>query len=818
MSRALLLLLPLVLVVGRLGAQETVFHYSFVDGEELTTVFDTGPAGNNATGQVGAALSLDIPTEEVPDDLGDASLDSSALGGLVTDNVSLLTNELIVEEGGFVMECWFKWNGAGVVNSIIDYAGTEKIVLAPDTGTLGMLFNSDAADLVPIGNVTPGEWHYVAVVFDTLDEPLTADGFATGTVTCYLDSFVPAAVQEGVEKTLFGDGLIRSIGVGQHPNGFPNDFFDGLVYEPRVTLGVLDPEDLLLQARIVDPPSTLLAYRFSSEDALPAIPDQGDAGNDATAAAGAALSDMMPPADVPDGGDSSLDTAAGGAVTDAGGLLSTTAIGNTSGFTMEGWLLWSGDGGGSVIESAGGNGVRVDASGQVLLVISDADTIDIGQAVEGEWHWFGAVFDTASAFPDGDDALIGTVTTYFDGLDAPVVTPDIQLDSTDGGAGIGVGQKPDGSGAYPGLIYAPTVSLGPLAAGALSYVVPPIPVLDPVTVFRYSEIDPDIFPDVPDSSGSENHGTAQPAAVASEEIPEDGVPDDAGDYSLDSRLGTRAVQTGIVTNAISLLTNELISEYGGFTMECWFQWDGTGGVNSIIDYAGTEKIVIDERNGDNFGMVKMRISGTLEDLPIEVATPLEWHYVAVVFATGGLPQNDDGTIGGTVTVYFDDTDPIAVHEGATKNNFGDSLARPIGVGQHPIGFDLDFFQGLVFEPRVTLGPLAPSELLYGAEVDPPDGPTFLRGDCNGDGNVVGQVGDAIFTLNFNFLGGPAPACMAACDSNGDGNVIGQVGDAIYTLNFNFLGGPTPTPPFPECGVSEEPGDVALGCETSPCDI
>ncbi|MEN8679981.1 MAG: hypothetical protein ABF391_07990, partial [Akkermansiaceae bacterium] len=44
---------------------------------------------------------------------------------------------------------------------------------------------------------------------------------------------------------------------------------------------------------------------------------------------------------------------------------------------------------------------------------------------------------------------------------------------------------------------------------------------------------------------------------------------------------------------------------------------------------------------------------------------------------------------------------------------GDSLNRTIGVGGHPLGFGADFFTGLLFEPRVTLGALAPTELLYG---------------------------------------------------------------------------------------------------------
>ena len=70
----------------------------------------------------------------------------------------------------------------------------------------------------------------------------------------------------------------------------------------------------------------------------------------------------------------------------------------------------------------------------------------------------------------------------------------------------------------------------------------------------------------------------------------------------------------------------------------------------------------------------------------------------------------------------------------------------------------------------------------------PSAPRFLRGDCNGDGTVEGQVTDAVFLLSYNFLGGPRPPCLAACDANGDGKAEGQVTDAVYLLTFNFLGG------------------------------
>ena len=90
---------------------------------------------------------------------------------------------------------------------------------------------------------------------------------------------------------------------------------------------------------------------------------------------------------------------------------------------------------------------------------------------------------------------------------------------------------------------------------------------------------------------------------------------------------------------------------------------------------------------------------------------------------------------------------------------------------------------------------------------------FIRGDCNGDGAVTGQVTDAVFLLNYNFLGGQAPPCSAACDVNGDSAWTGQVTDAVYLLNYNFLGGTPPPAPYPGCGLSTKESDQTLGCAT-----
>ena len=228
------------------------------------------------------------------------------------------------------------------------------------------------------------------------------------------------------------------------------------------------------------------------------------------------------------------------------------------------------------------------------------------------------------------------------------------------------------------------------------------------TVFHYDYSDA-VLPDVFDGGGAGNDATAGPLAIISDDIPTVGVPGGAGDKSFDSSDPTavRENQSGAFTNEISLLDNDNIEAAGGFTYETWFKWNGGGAVNSIIDYAGTDKLVIDQRQGATTSLA-MRLDPN--DYTIGDAVAGQWHYVAFVLDTSGNSQVDE-TISGTATAYFDSLEPISLGE-VTKSAFGDSLARSIGVGQHPIGFDLDFFDGSVFETRVSLGALGPSELQF----------------------------------------------------------------------------------------------------------
>ncbi|MCK5124722.1 MAG: hypothetical protein KAR42_00555 [candidate division Zixibacteria bacterium] len=67
---------------------------------------------------------------------------------------------------------------------------------------------------------------------------------------------------------------------------------------------------------------------------------------------------------------------------------------------------------------------------------------------------------------------------------------------------------------------------------------------------------------------------------------------------------------------------------------------------------------------------------------------------------------------------------------------------------------------------------------------------YICGDANGD--LVINVGDAVYIINYAFKGGPPPDPVEAGDANCDGQT--NVGDAVYIINYAFKGGPAPCCP------------------------
>ncbi len=85
------------------------------------------------------------------------------------------------------------------------------------------------------------------------------------------------------------------------------------------------------------------------------------------------------------------------------------------------------------------------------------------------------------------------------------------------------------------------------------------------------------------------------------------------------------------------------------------------------------------------------------------------------------------------------------------------------------------------------------------------GGNWVRCDCSGDG--LRDISDAVYLLQYLFLGGSEPRCLAACECSGDRLL--DLSDAVYDLNFQFLGGPPPPAPYPACDLFAECGQ---GCQ------
>jgi PKD repeat protein len=83
---------------------------------------------------------------------------------------------------------------------------------------------------------------------------------------------------------------------------------------------------------------------------------------------------------------------------------------------------------------------------------------------------------------------------------------------------------------------------------------------------------------------------------------------------------------------------------------------------------------------------------------------------------------------------------------------------------------------------------------------------FVRGDANYNQSV--NIADAIFLLDYLFIGGVASVCPDAADSNDDGSL--NIGDAINLLNFLFANGETIPYPYPGYGIDPTPDGLA-GC-------
>jgi hypothetical protein len=172
--------------------------------------------------------------------------------------------------------------------------------------------------------------------------------------------------------------------------------------------------------------------------------------------------------------------------------------------------------------------------------------------------------------------------------------------------------------------------------------------------------------------------------------------------------GTQSVSTsagGILTTGNLLLANSSVAAAGGFTYNVSFMWNGTdsasfGHTEKLIDYAGTESLQLVTTTGSASLQMAFADDAGNESVPVSTTiVPNTWYNVKLAF--GGItPVGSD--LAGTASLYVNGS--LMGSASATKGTYGDSLNRPIGVGQLGANFGyLVGFKGDIYDPSVQLG-------------------------------------------------------------------------------------------------------------------
>lgn len=90
----------------------------------------------------------------------------------------------------------------------------------------------------------------------------------------------------------------------------------------------------------------------------------------------------------------------------------------------------------------------------------------------------------------------------------------------------------------------------------------------------------------------------------------------------------------------------------------------------------------------------------------------------------------------------------------------------------------------------------------------------ICGDANDDGGV--NISDAVFIVNYVFIGGEAPNPLAVGNVNCDVGV--NVSDAVFLIYYIFTGGNAPCDSYPASPNGDDIPDCDLNCPTVVADI
>ena len=301
---------------------------------------------------------------------------------------------------------------------------------------------------------------------------------------------------------------------------------------------------------------------------------------------------------------------------------------------------------------------------------------------------------------------------------------------------------------------------------------------------------------------------------------EGAIEDSAGDYDgnlppppfLPGQPGaTENTGTSIAFSNASInvpYSEELNPE--SFTLTVWANPAMTGGFQSVVtnryDIGPGQNIqgfIIYNDNNGNWAFW----TGDGDPMwPQVIGPPVElntWQHLAISF--------DSETM--TKTLYVNGEEVAS----ATDQGYVPNSGMDLHIGGGGDMGDQFRFVGLIDDVALFDEALSQEDIQdimengIGGE-EPPEGPLFMRGDANDDGNR--NIADAIFILGYLFGGDAAPACQDAADTNDDGQL--NIADAIAVLGHLFGGTGDLPAPFPGCGKDPTDTDTLPKCEYTHC--
>lgn len=165
---------------------------------------------------------------------------------------------------------------------------------------------------------------------------------------------------------------------------------------------------------------------------------------------------------------------------------------------------------------------------------------------------------------------------------------------------------------------------------------------------------------------------------------------------------------GIKVTPTESLANATVAADGGFTYNIDFLWSGTnstsfGGVEKLIDYAGTESLqLVTSSNSAALEMTFGNDSGMESTAVTTTIVPNTWYNVTMTFNTAGNSLVG-GDISGIADLYVNGS--LVSTGSATKGTYGDGLNRPIGIGEFGYGHTTSIIglYGDIYSASIDLG-------------------------------------------------------------------------------------------------------------------